>query len=158
LRAGVMDLPASLLPPSPLIARYLTALGRHEMLVDRLSRALAAELPLLARDGGFIAPGYDASLDEFLALRDQSRKLIAGLQARYVELSGVATLKIRHNNILGYYIEMPAKPGETLMEKARAGGPESIFIHRQSMANAMRFSTVELGELEDKIRSAALRR
>jgi DNA mismatch repair protein MutS len=163
LRAGVMDLPSSLLPPSPLVARYLTALGQHETLVDRLSRALAADLPLLSRDGGFIASGYDVSLDELLALRDESRKLIAGLQARYVELSGVGTLKIRHNNILGYYIETPVKPGEALMEKVRAavgegrqnGSPEGIFIHRQSMANAMRFSTVELGELEDKIRSAA---
>ena len=155
LRAGIMELPASLLPPSPLVARHLTALGRHEALVARLTRALAPELPLLSRDGGFIAPGYDATLDELLALRDESRKLIAGLQARYVELSGVTTLKIRHNNILGYYIETPGKPGEVLMDKARAGGPEAIFIHRQSMANAMRFTTVELSELEDKIRSAA---
>ena len=155
LRAAVMELPASLLPPSPLVARQLAALGQHEALVTRFTRALAADLPLLARDGGFIAPGYDAALDEFLALRDESRKLIAGLQARYVEMSGVSALKIRHNNILGYYIETPAKPGETLMEKARAGGTESMFIHRQSMANAMRFTTVELSELEDKIRSAA---
>ncbi|MGE3475482.1 MAG: DNA mismatch repair protein MutS [Rhodospirillaceae bacterium] len=155
LRAAVMDLPASLLPPSPLVARQITALGQHETLVARLSRALAAELPLLARDGGFIAPGYDQALDEFLALRDESRKLIAGLQARYVELSGISALKIRHNNILGYYIETTGKPGEILMEKARAGRPEAIFIHRQSMANAMRFTTVELSELEDKIRSAA---
>jgi DNA mismatch repair protein MutS len=155
LRAAVMELPASLLPPSPLVARQLKALGEHETLVSRLSRALAPELPLLARDGGFIAPGYDAALDEFLALRDESRKLIAGLQAGYAELSGIPALKIRHNNILGYYIETSGKPGEKLMEDARAGGPCSIFIHRQSMANAMRFTTVALSELEDKIRSAA---
>ena len=155
LRAAVMELPASLLPPSSLVARQLKALGEHETLVSRLSRALAPELPLLARDGGFIAPGYDAALDEFLALRDESRKLIAGLQAGYAELSGIPALKIRHNNILGYYIETSGKPGEKLMEDARAGGPCSIFIHRQSMANAMRFTTVALSELEDKIRSAA---
>jgi DNA mismatch repair protein MutS len=155
LRAAVMELPASLLPPSPLVARQLKALGEHETLVARLSRALAPELPLLARDGGFIAPGYDAALDEFLALRDESRKLIAGLQAGYAELSGIPALKIRHNNILGYYIETSGKTGEKLMEDARAGGPCSIFIHRQSMANAMRFTTVALSELEDKIRSAA---
>ncbi|MGE3335571.1 MAG: DNA mismatch repair protein MutS [Rhodospirillaceae bacterium] len=155
LRAAVMDLPASFLPPSPLVAQQLAALGEHASLVQRLTRALAAELPLLSRDGGFVAPGYDAALDELLALRDESRKLIAGLQARYVELSGVSALKIRHNNILGYYIETPGKPGEKLMEDARAGGTASLFIHRQSMANAMRFTTVELSELEDKIRSAA---
>ncbi len=155
MRAAVMELPASLLPPSPLVARQLTALGEHDGLVGRLSRALAADLPLLARDGGFIARGYDPTLDELLTLRDESRKLIAGLQAGYADLSGVAAMKIRHNNVLGYYIETPGKPGEALMEKARAGGPEAIFIHRQSMANAMRFTTVELSELEDKIRSAA---
>jgi len=155
LRAAVLDLPKSLLPPSPLVARHLAALGHHDTLVDRLARALAPDLPLLARDGGFIAQGYESALDAFLALRDESRKLIAALQVKYVETSGVSALKIRHNNILGYYIEMPAKPGETLMEKARAGGPESVFIHRQSMANAMRFTTVELSELEDKIRAAA---
>ncbi len=155
LRAGVNDLAKGLLPAPPQVASDLAALGHHDALVDRLTRALAAELPLLARDGGFLARGYDVGLDELLTLRDESRKLIAGLQAKYVEASGIAALKIRHNNVLGYYIETAAKPGEKLMEDARAGGAAAIFIHRQSMANAMRFTTVELSELEDRIRSAA---
>ncbi|MBY0508771.1 MAG: DNA mismatch repair protein MutS [Rhodospirillaceae bacterium] len=155
LRAAINNLAKGLLPPPPQVAADLMALGHHDALVDRFTRALALELPLLARDGGFIAAGYDAALDELRALRDESRKLIAGLQNKYVDLSGIPALKIRHNNVLGYYIETAAKPGEKLMEDSRAGGPASVFIHRQSMANAMRFSTVELSELEDKIRSAA---
>ncbi len=155
LRSGVMELAKGLLPPPAAIAKDLANLGYHEALVDRLTRALSQDLPLLARDGGFIAAGYDAALDELKNLRDESRKLIAGLQTKYCDISGVAALKIRHNNVLGYYIETAAKPGEKLMEEARAGGAASIFIHRQSMANAMRFSTVELSELEDRIRSAA---
>ncbi len=155
LRAGVNELAQGLLPPPPAIAADLTGLGHHDALVDRLTRALSQELPLLARDGGFIAAGYNANLDELKSLRDESRKLIAGLQAKYVDISGVSVLKIRHNNVLGYYIETPAKQGERLMEDIRAGGPAAIFMHRQSMANAMRFTTVELAELEDRIRSAA---
>ena len=155
LRAAVSDLAKGLLPPPPDVVADLAALGHHEAIVDRLMRALAPELPLLARDGGFIAVGYDAALDELRGLRDESRKLIAGLQAKYIEASAIAVLKIRHNNVLGYYIETPAKQGERLMEDIRAGGAAAVFIHRQSMANAMRFTTVELAELEDRIRSAA---
>ena len=155
LRKAIAELAKSFLPPPPDVATTLQDLGHHETLVDRLSRALSQDLPLLARDGGFIADGYNATLDELKTLRDESRKLIAGLQAKYVEASGIAALKIRHNNVLGYYIETAAKPGEKLMEDIRAGGAAAIFIHRQSMANAMRFTTVELSELEDRIRSAA---
>ncbi len=155
LREAVNERAKGFLPPPPDVMRDLANLGHHDVLVERLSRALSEELPLLARDGGFIASGYNADLDELKALRDESRKLIAGLQAKYVEISGVPALKIRHNNVLGYYIETAAKPGEKLMEDLRGGGPASIFMHRQSMANAMRFSTVELGDLEDRIRSAA---
>src|SRR5690606_6617635 len=88
------------------IADAAGALGHHAVLVDRLGRALAPELPHLARDGGFIAAGYAAALDEQRALRDDSRRLIADLQARYAATTGVASLKIRHNNVLGYYIEV----------------------------------------------------
>lgn len=139
----------------------ITKLGEHAVLVDRLARALDDDMPLLARDGGFIRSGYDESLDELRDLRDNSRKNIAGLQARYIEETGVQTLKVRHNNVLGYYVEVSARHGEGLMPAARtAEGAEShvgqtAFIHRQTMANAMRFSTIELGDLEDRIRSAA---
>jgi DNA mismatch repair protein MutS len=158
LRAAVTAAPLHPLPPP--VAETLRALGHHGTLVDRLARALAADLPLLARDGGFIAAGYDAHLDELKALRDDSRRLIAGLQARYAEAAGIAALKIRHNNVLGYYIEVPAKHGERLIEQDRAGlaegaAPPVRFVHRQTLANVMRFATVELAELDDRIRSAA---
>ena len=116
------------------------------MLVDRLTRALAAELPLLARDGGFIATGYASDLDELVKLRDDSRRLVAGLQARYATETGIASLKIRHNNVLGYHIDI----GPNHAAKMGEG-----FIHRQTLASSMRYSTVELGELELKIASAA---
>ena len=113
---------------------------------------LAAELPLFTRDGGFIAPGYDAELDQLRELRDDSRRAIAALQARYAEASGVASLRIRHNNVIGYYVEVSAANVERL---GGSLGPD--FIHRQTMAGALRYTTVELGELESRIASAAER-
>src|SRR3546814_10689962 len=81
-------------------------LGIHDTLIERLARALAPEPPLLVRDGGAIAAGYDASLDELRGLRDDSRRLIAELQQRYAQESGVASLKIKHHNVLAYFIEV----------------------------------------------------
>jgi DNA mismatch repair protein MutS len=130
----------------PLIARAERELGEHGVFVERLTRALAAELPLTTREGGFIAPGYAAELDELRLLRDESRRMIAALQARYAEETGVASLKIRHNNVLGYYVEVTQTHADKLRER---------FIHRQTMANAMRFTSAELSELESKIAAAA---
>ncbi len=127
----------------------LNALDPLETLTDRLQRALADDLPLLARDGGFIAPGYSKELDELKELRDESRRLIAELQSKYCDAAKVP-LKISHNNILGYYIEVTAKNAKQMLEDARNGA--SIFLHRQTMANAVRFTTVELSELETKLR------
>jgi DNA mismatch repair protein MutS len=136
----------SLVPLPPLVAAADTRLGEHGALVDRLTRALAGELPLFARDGGFIAPEYSPELDQLRELRDQSRRTIAALQTRYAEETGVASLRIRHNNVIGYYIEVSA---------ANAGKLGVDYIHRQTMAGAMRFTTTELAELESKISSAA---
>ncbi|HLZ65632.1 MAG TPA: DNA mismatch repair protein MutS [Aliidongia sp.] len=135
--------------PGSLLRAAGVDLGEHVTLVDRLTRALAAELPLLARDGGFIAGGYSSELDEWRSLRDESRRMMAALQARYVEETGVAGLKIRHNNVLGYYIEVTPTHASKL--DYGAGGR---FIHRQTMANAMRFTTVELSEIETRIGQA----
>ena len=137
-------------PPEDL-AGALADLGHHETLIDRFGRALAADLPLVARDGGFIAAGYVAELDEQRALRDHSRRLIAGLEKRYQGETAIPSLKIRHNNVLGYYIEASAAQADKLTKGEHA----RRFIHRQTMAGAMRFSTVELGELERKIAAAA---
>jgi len=123
-------------------------LGLEEM----LAQLLADELPLLKRDGGFIREGAKAELDEARSLRDQSRRVIAGLQLQYAEETGIRALKIKHNNVLGYFIEVTAGNSDTM-----TGTPEAKarFIHRQSMANAMRFTTTELAELESRIANAA---
>ena len=159
-RAAIAAAGTSLLPPPAKIGAALSALGDHREVIDRLTRALSAELPMLTRDGGFVAAGYSAELDEQRALRDESRKLIAALQAKYATATGIPNLKIGHNNVLGYYIETNAKLGEKLLEDARAGlargegGGAGQFIHRQTMANAMRFTTTELSEFEDRVRAA----
>jgi DNA mismatch repair protein MutS len=136
--------------PPALLRRALADLGDHPVLVDRLGRALAAELPLFTRDGGFIALGYAGDLDEWRQLRDESRRMMAALQARYAEETEVSSLKIRHNNVLGYYIEVTPNHAGKL-----PSGPGGRFIHRQTMANAMRFTTVELSEIETRIGQAA---
>ncbi|MBM3502268.1 MAG: DNA mismatch repair protein MutS [Alphaproteobacteria bacterium] len=141
-------------PESHPLAVQLVALGAHDRLVGLLAGALATELPLLARDGGFITPGFRSDLDELRALRDGSRRLIAELQQRYVEQTGIASLKVRHNNVLGYFVEITV----TNLSKLDRELPEEIrrtFIHRQTLANVVRYTTVELGELEGKITSAA---
>nr|WP_208109690.1 DNA mismatch repair protein MutS [Dongia mobilis] len=135
-------------PLPDLLLRAVADLGQHAEPVARLARALKAELPHLTRDGGFIAPGYLAELDELRSLREDSRSLVLALETRLKDETGIATLKIRHNNVIGYYIEVTPQHAEKLKGDAR-------FIHRQSMANAMRFSTGELAELEGKIVHAA---
>lgn len=121
-------------------------------LMDLLSSSLMDELPLLKRDGGFIRQGHHGELDEYRALRDQSRKVIAELQLKYAEETGVKTLKIKHNNVLGYFIEVTAQYGDALTKDDEA---KAQYIHRQSLANAMRFTTTELADLESKIANAA---
>ncbi len=123
------------------------------MLAAELSAALAAELPAFKRDGGFVREGYDAALDETRALRDASRRVVAALQARYADETGIKALKIRHNNVLGYFVEVTAQHGDKLM----AAPLNSTFIHRQTLAGQVRFTTTELGELEAKIASSAER-
>ena len=123
-------------------------LGCHAPLVDLLDHALVEETPILARDGGFIASGHAPELDRLRLLRDESRELIVGLQRDYAQRSGIPSIKIRHNNVLGYFIEVTAAQADKAM-----GQPG--FIHRQTTANAMRFTTVELGDLERELSQAA---
>jgi DNA mismatch repair protein MutS len=122
-------------------------------LAEELGKVLADELPHLRRDGGFVRPGYAGALDEARALRDESRRVIAALQVRYVETTGIRALKIRHNNVLGYFVDVPAQHGEKLMSAPF----NASFIHRQTTAGQVRFTTTELGELESKIATAAER-
>jgi DNA mismatch repair protein MutS len=122
-------------------------------LAEELGKVLADELPHLRRDGGFVRTGYAGALDEARALRDESRRVIAALQVRYVETTGIRALKIRHNNVLGYFVDVPAQHGEKLMSAPF----NASFIHRQTTAGQVRFTTTELGELESKIATAAER-
>ncbi|TCN36210.1 DNA mismatch repair protein MutS [Sinorhizobium americanum] len=121
-------------------------------LLARLDSTLGEDLPLLKRDGGFLREGASSELDEMRALRDQSRRVIAGLQLQYCEETGIKSLKIKHNNVLGYFIEVTAGNAGAMTD-TDAG--RARFIHRQTMANAMRFTTTELAELETKIANAA---
>ncbi len=120
-------------------------------LEGELAATLDDDLPLNRRDGGFVRAGALAPLDEARALRDESRRVIAELQGKYCELAETRQLKIKHNNFLGFYIETPQPQGERLLRPPHA----ALFVHRQTMAGAMRFSTSELAELEAKIASAA---
>ena len=134
----------------PLLADVARDLAGHDDLLALLDAALIAEPPLLARDGGFIAAGYDAELDEARKLRDEGRSVIAGMQADFIAQTGITSLKIKHNNVLGYFIETTA----THAEKMLAPPLNDSFIHRQTTANQVRFTTVELSEIETRILNA----
>ncbi|MEM1363645.1 MAG: DNA mismatch repair protein MutS [Pseudomonadota bacterium] len=126
------------------------ALTGHEVLVDLLDRALVAEPPHLTRDGGFVAAGHLEELDSLRTLRDEGRSVIAALQGRYADETGISALKVKHNNVLGYFIETPA----THAEKMLSAPWSETFIHRQTTANAVRFTTLELSDLERRLLSA----
>ena len=127
-------------------------LGRTDPdLATRLNATLADELPLIKRDGRFVREGFDAELDELRLLQVDSRKVIAQLQARYAAETNCRTLRIKHNSMLGYFVEVPQAVGEEFLKEPW----RSVFVHRQTMSDAMRFSSVELGELEARIASAA---
>ncbi|HZQ40838.1 MAG TPA: DNA mismatch repair protein MutS, partial [Rhizomicrobium sp.] len=117
-------------------------------LVDRLGFLLADEPGFYARDGGFIRAGAHAPLDEVRSLRDESRRVIAGLESKYRQASGVAMLRIKHNGVLGYFIEVTSQHADRLM------GNKELFRHRQTMAGAARFSTDELATLASRIAEA----
>ena len=119
-------------------------------LAQEFARGLADELPLFKRDGGFVRAGYEATLDETRNLRDASRLVVAAMQARYADDTGIKGLKIRHNNVLGYFVEVTAQHGDKLM----AAPLNATFIHRQTLAGQVRFTTTELGEIEAKIANA----
>ena len=151
--AQAQALAAQLGDVPPVLAEAGLALQGHGDLVALLDRSLVAEPPLLARDGGFITEGFDADLDETRALRDEGRGVIAGMQAGFIAATGVASLKIKHNNVLGYFIETT----DTHAARMLAPPLSDRFIHRQTTANQVRFTTVELSELETRILNAGNR-
>ncbi|MEO8758670.1 MAG: DNA mismatch repair protein MutS [Devosia sp.] len=141
---ALVDAPADL-------ARIRDTLGTAPTeLAAELTRAVDEEPPLLARDGGFVRRGYDAALDAERALASETRVVVAALQARLIAETEIKSLKIRHNGQLGYFVEVPAAHGMKLVEEPL----KATFIHRQTMSNAMRFTTAELAELEGRIARA----
>lgn len=123
-------------------------LGYHEILIDLLNRAITDSPPLLTRDGGFIADGYNEELDRLSTLKERSKDHLRSLQEKYIAQTGITSLKIKNNNVIGYYIEVTAQHAKKL---------DSSFIHRQTMANAQRFSTPDLIELEQEIQTAEIK-
>ncbi|MGH2342677.1 DNA mismatch repair protein MutS [Segnochrobactraceae bacterium EtOH-i3] len=138
------DLPAELAEIRAALADVPAGLG------DRLAAALADEPPALKRDGGFIRPGFDADLDEARSLRDHGREVIVRMQVSYADETGIKALKIKHNAVLGWFVEVPQAHGEKLLN----GGK---FLHKQTMAGAFRFTTAELAEIEARMASAGER-
>ncbi|MFC3714251.1 DNA mismatch repair protein MutS [Sphingoaurantiacus capsulatus] len=137
-RAATVELP-------PLLTATLAEIGDHAAHIAALAAALVAEPPLDMANGGYIAPGYDAALDELRSASADGRRLIAALEARYRDETAIPGLKVRHNNVLGYHIEVTQKHADALM-KADSG-----FIHRQTLAGVVRFGTPELHDLATKI-------
>lgn len=138
----VKELPAAV---SDIIGKF----GNHDNLVDEIGHALAVDnLPLLTRDGDFIACGYYPPLDELRNLKNNSRKVILQMQEKYAAETGISNLKIKYNNVIGYFVEVPSKFATEMLENKN-------FIHRQSVLNAVRFTTVELTEIENEIRGAS---
>ncbi len=144
-------------PLKPSLGELRSALGLlaqglvgSNALHDRLESLLVEEPPYFARDGGFIAAGAHPPLDETRALRDESRRVVAGLEARYREMTAIAALRIKHNAVLGYFIELTPANADKLM----ASGHATLFRHRQTVASAVRFTTDELAGLANKISQA----
>ena len=119
-------------------------------LVDNLRKAIISDPPINSKDGGFVKEGYDEQFDQMQKLKDDSRQLIAEFQKQYIEITEIQTLKIKYNNVLGYFIEVSVKNSEII-----SGRSDDTFIHRQTMKNVVRYTTLELNELEGKIASAA---
>lgn len=133
------------------LATQFANINTHSDLAIKLAHALADELPTFFRDGGAIRDGFDVALDNMRALAHGAKETIAGLQSQYATQTGVHTLKIKYNNVLGYFIEVPSARADVLMM------PESGFIHRQTLAGNMRFTTAQLIDLDNNVRSAAER-
>jgi DNA mismatch repair protein MutS len=157
LRDGIIAADAALArldaieqPPEEMAAIMAALRQPARELAQEFDRALAEQLPLIKRDGGFVRQGYEPALDEARDLRDASRLVVAAMQARYADTTSIKGLKIRHNNVLGYFVEVTAQHGDKLMSAPL----NATFIHRQTLAGQVRFTTSELGEIEAKIANA----
>ena len=132
----------------PLLQQLLPALDGHGELVDALSRALVPAPPTETANGGYIADGYDPALDELRRMAGDGRRAIAALEAKYRDQTGIGALKIRHNGVLGYHVEVPARAADALM------APDSGFTHRQTLAGVVRFNSIDLHEEAGRVAQA----
>lgn len=151
IRDFILNLPNAKMMAQSLdtdFAARLGAIKTHDELALKLKRALNDELPTFFRDGNIIRDGFDIALDKMRELSHGAKNTIAGLQAQYISQTGINTLKIKFNNILGYFIEVPSTRADNMMK------PDSGFIHRQTLAGNMRFTTAQLIDLDNDIRSA----
>lgn len=131
-----------------LLDLLLPDLTGHGALTDQLSRALVASPPTERSNGGYIAEGYDASLDELRGMSGNARRAIAAMETRYRDETGINSLKIKHNGVLGYFIEVPSRHADALM------APDSGFTHRQTMKGAVRFNSLTLHEEAARVSEA----
>jgi DNA mismatch repair protein MutS len=129
------------------LRQHLTDIGGYEQLLNELQAALKSEVPMLARDGGFVNPGYHSKLDELNNLQENSKELILNLREKYRSSTGITTLKIDRNNILGYFVDVTPQAASKLAIET--------FIHRQTLASSVRYTTIELRELETEIISSS---
>ena len=134
--------------PPPLLAELAPQLRGHGALIDLLARALVPEPPIDASNGGYIAEGYDAALDDLRDAGAGGRRAIAALEAEYRARTGITALKVRHNGVLGYHIEVPARAADPLMR------PDSGFTHRQTLAGVVRFNAPDLHDVAIKVTQA----
>ncbi|MGC6329913.1 DNA mismatch repair protein MutS [Rhizorhabdus sp. FW153] len=139
------DLLSGVAPMPQLLEALLPRLSGHQPLIELLRRALVASPPIDAAQGGYIAEGYDPALDALRGQGGEGRKAIAALEARYRAETGIASLKIRHNGVLGYHIEVQAKHADPLM------AADSGFTHRQTLAGVVRFNAPDLHEQAMKV-------
>ncbi|TGX52908.1 DNA mismatch repair protein MutS [Sphingomonas gei] len=134
--------------PPPLLAELAPQLRGHGALIDLLARALVPEPPIDASNGGYVAEGYDAALDHLRDTGAGGRRAIAALEAEYRTRTGITALKVRHNGVLGYHIEVPARVADSLMK------PDSGFTHRQTLAGVVRFNAPDLHDVAIKVTQA----
>ena len=135
---------------SNLIEEAEKNLNGNEKIIALLKDVFSDSAPLLARDGGFIRSGFNVQLDDIKKLRDDGRQIISSMQAQFSSMTGIGSLKIKYNNVLGYFIETPATHAKKMLGEEFS----NTFIHRQTTANAVRFTTLKLSEIETKILNA----
>lgn len=131
-----------------MLETLLPNLTGHGALTELYDRALVPAPPTTRDQGGYIAGGYDHALDALRETSGNARRAIAALEAKYRDQTGIAALKIRHNGVLGYFVEVPARHADPLM------APDSGFTHRQTMAGAVRFNALALHEEASRIAEA----